>query len=97
MTGHKAFAELRQQISAERRARNAEATQHLLHEIALNELPQMPAKSQDDLVEEARRRGEDKAASEASQERVFLADIWALRRLSVVGRRGRDFQVARAK
>jgi hypothetical protein len=50
MTGHKPFAELRHQMSAERQARNAEATQNMLHEMALNELRQVRAKSQEDLA-----------------------------------------------
>lgn len=50
MTGHRSFNELRQGMSAERRARNAEASQHMLREMALHELRRAREKSQEDLA-----------------------------------------------
>ncbi|MCZ0738658.1 XRE family transcriptional regulator [Phreatobacter sp. AB_2022a] len=50
MTGHRSFNELRQGMSAERRARNADATQTMLQEMALHELRQAREKSQVELA-----------------------------------------------
>ncbi|UDQ87619.1 helix-turn-helix domain-containing protein [Xanthobacter autotrophicus] len=50
MTGHRSFNGLRQGMSAERRARNADATQSMLQEMALHELRQAREKSQVELA-----------------------------------------------
>lgn len=50
MTGHRSFNELRKGMAPERRARNAEATQALLQEMALHELRQARDKSQVELA-----------------------------------------------
>jgi predicted transcriptional regulator len=50
MTGHRSFNELRKGMSPERQARNAEATQAMLHEMALHELRQAREKSQVELA-----------------------------------------------
>ncbi len=50
MTGHRSFKELRTAMPAERRNRNAAATQTTLHEMALHELRQARAKSQEELA-----------------------------------------------
>ena len=50
MTGHRSFNELRKGMAPERRARNVEATQALLKEMALHELRQAREKSQVELA-----------------------------------------------
>lgn len=50
MTGHRSFNELRQGMSAECCARNADATQTMLQEMALHELRQAREKSQVELA-----------------------------------------------
>ncbi len=50
MTGHRPFSELRKAMSPERRARNAEATKHMLAEMALHELRQARERSQEELA-----------------------------------------------
>jgi transcriptional regulator with XRE-family HTH domain len=50
MTGYRSFNELRNGMSAERRARNLEATHVMLHEMALHELRQAREKSQVELA-----------------------------------------------
>lgn len=50
MTGHRSFKELRSTLSAERQARNAEATQVMLRDMALHELRQAREKSQEELA-----------------------------------------------
>lgn len=50
MTGHRSFEELRKGLSLERRARNREATQNLLQEMALHELRHAREKSQQELA-----------------------------------------------
>jgi Helix-turn-helix domain len=50
MTGHRSFNELRKGMSPERQARNAEATQAMLQEMALHELRQAREKSQVELA-----------------------------------------------
>lgn len=51
MTGHRPFKRLRSQLSPERQVRNAEATQAMLREMALHELRQARATSQERLAE----------------------------------------------
>jgi transcriptional regulator with XRE-family HTH domain len=50
MTGHRPFAELRKRIAPERRARNAAAAKQMLAEMALHELRQARARSQEELA-----------------------------------------------
>jgi len=50
MTGHRSFKDLRATMSPARRARNAEATQMMLREMALHELRHARAKSQEELA-----------------------------------------------
>ncbi|MBZ9937645.1 helix-turn-helix domain-containing protein [Mesorhizobium sp. BR1-1-16] len=50
MTGRRPFKELRAHLSAERQARNAEAAQTMLRDMALHELRQAREKSQEDLA-----------------------------------------------
>jgi DNA-binding transcriptional regulator YiaG len=50
MTGHRSFNELRKGMSPERQARNTEATQAMLQEMALHELRQAREKSQVELA-----------------------------------------------
>lgn len=50
MTGHRSFRELRLTMSPERQARNVEATREMLREMALHELRQARAKSQEELA-----------------------------------------------
>ena len=52
MTGHRPFNTLRDRMSPERRERNAEATQAMLHEMALHELRQAREKTQADVARE---------------------------------------------
>jgi DNA-binding transcriptional regulator YiaG len=52
MTGHRSFNELRKTMPPERRARNAQATQEVLQEMALHELRLAREKSQEDLARE---------------------------------------------
>jgi transcriptional regulator with XRE-family HTH domain len=51
MSGHRSFGKLRSAMPAERRARNAAATRAMLGEMALHELRQARAKSQEELAE----------------------------------------------
>jgi len=48
MSGHRPFDDLRQRMSPERRARNAAATKEMLAEMALHELRQARARSQEE-------------------------------------------------
>nr|HMQ58818.1 XRE family transcriptional regulator [Rhizobiaceae bacterium] len=50
MTGHRSFDTLRAGMKPERRSGNAAATQAMLQEMALHELRQARAKSQEDLA-----------------------------------------------
>jgi DNA-binding transcriptional regulator YiaG len=50
MTGHRSLKDLRATMSPARRVRNAEATQMMLREMALHELRQARAKSQEELA-----------------------------------------------
>lgn len=50
MTGRHSFKELRSTMSAERQARNADATRGMLRDMALHELRQARSKSQEDLA-----------------------------------------------
>ena len=50
MTGHRSFKDLRQALAPERRTRNAEATRTMLREMALHELRQARARSQEELA-----------------------------------------------
>lgn len=50
MTGRRAFKDLRSGLSPERRERNAIATKAMLREMALHELRQARAKSQEELA-----------------------------------------------
>jgi transcriptional regulator with XRE-family HTH domain len=50
MTGHRSFKELRSTLSAERQARNADATQVMLRDMALHELRVAREKSQEELA-----------------------------------------------
>ncbi|WP_170976367.1 XRE family transcriptional regulator [Rhizobium sp. FKL33] len=52
MTGHQPFNALRDRMSPERRARNADATQAMLHEMALHELRLAREKTQADVARE---------------------------------------------
>lgn len=51
MTGRRSFNELRAGFSPQRRAENAQATRMMQREMALHELRQARAKSQEDLAE----------------------------------------------
>lgn len=50
MTGHRSFKELRSTLSVERQARNADATQLMLRDMALHELRAAREKSQEELA-----------------------------------------------
>src|SRR5262245_48056988 len=50
MTGHRSFDELRTGMSAERQARNREATKQMLHEMALHELRHAREKTQKEVA-----------------------------------------------
>ncbi|MDB5595336.1 MAG: putative transcriptional regulator [Hyphomicrobiales bacterium] len=50
MTGHRSFNELRKTMSPVRRARNADATRAMIHDMALHELRQARQKSQEELA-----------------------------------------------
>src|SRR5256885_8069234 len=50
MSGHRPFGELRKRMAPERRIRNAETTRHMLAEMALHELRQARARSQEELA-----------------------------------------------
>jgi transcriptional regulator with XRE-family HTH domain len=50
MSGHRPFQQLRERMSAERRARNAAATKEMLAEMALHELRQARELSQEKLA-----------------------------------------------
>ena len=52
MTGHRPFNELRKGMSPERRAKNIEATQAMLNEMALHELRHAREMSQEELAKE---------------------------------------------
>ena len=52
MTGHRSFNELRKAMPPERRARNAQATQDMVQEMALHELRVAREKTQEDLARE---------------------------------------------
>jgi transcriptional regulator with XRE-family HTH domain len=50
MSGHRSFNELRSRMAQDRRARNSEATQAMLQEMALHELRQAREKTQQDVA-----------------------------------------------